>query len=280
MATAEKTKTPPERTKLREAIAACDCAKADVERAEKMLHGAHSMLTKLLGKQSDFARLVDEMSNARAANLKAAIMGEDTLWRDDPSGRFAERLEARDRLEEEIGAMRQTIPTLEAELEAAKRNVETKLYQIDLAAERVFATEADALARDYLDALAQVRSFSNQLWFMANVQVKNDPTRQRAVSNAPVYYGNEVMRKIAMTGHVADACRENPHGDHDLRGGIALRQRMSKAVSSYWLRLHSDPRAQLEVEEPPKPFDPSAMERACEAAGLRTSRSYEPGSMS
>jgi DNA repair exonuclease SbcCD ATPase subunit len=245
------------RNDLQKAIADCESRKEDVTRAENMLHGAHEMLTKLLAKRAEFASLEDEISSARAANIKAAIIGEDAIWRDDPSGRFAERLEARDKIEEEIGAVRQTIPSLENELEDAKRAVEAARFKIEEGAERVFGKEADALAREYLDKLAEVRRMSQQLWFMAHIQVKREPQERR--HNAPIYWGGEVNRQIAMTGHVASAVRENPHGDHDLRGGIALRERMSKAVAQWWQKLHSDPQAQLEMDEPPAPYDFAAL---------------------
>jgi hypothetical protein len=229
----------------------------DVTRAENMLHGAHDMLTKLLARSGDFASLDDEISSARAANVKAAIVGEDTLWRDDPSGRFAERLQARDKIEEEIGAVRQTIPSLERDLDDVKRAVEAARYKIEEEAERVFAQEADALAREYLAKLDEVRRMSQQLWFMADIQVKHEPQKRR--HDAPLYWGGEVTRQIAMTGHVASAVKENVWGDFDARGGIALRERIRRGVTQWWHRLHADPQAQLEMEEPAATYDLDAL---------------------
>jgi hypothetical protein len=246
------------RDNLRTAIESHKAALADVARADSLLGETNRKLIELLSAYSQFDTLDDEIREARAAMTVRAIKhGDGPIPTQEPAG-FASRLVARDNVESELNSVRDAIPILERNLTNAKEHAEQCAYQIDLAAEAVFVVEAEELAARYTAQIRELREVLYTLRFMGARQVKRDPQQRRA-STAPMYWGNEPTRPIAMPKSVLEACHNDCLGTSEMRVGLRARDNVSAAVSNFWGALHSDPDAQLTIDELAEPFNPDAL---------------------
>lgn len=158
-----------------------------------------------------------------------------------------------------MGAVRQTIPLLESELASAKQRVEQAAYQIELCAEAVFIEEAEGMATRYVEMLREVRETLYALRFFGARQVMLDPSQRRPTNGAPMYYGNELSRVIAIPQSVLAVCADDCLGQSEYREGLRKRDAVSAAVSALWGALHSDPDAQLAIAELPPKWDADAL---------------------
>jgi hypothetical protein len=163
------------------------------------------------------------------------------------------------RVEAELASVRQAIPILESQLEAAKRHAEARAYEIEEAVEVVFVAEAETLTARYIEQIRETREVLNTLRFLAARKVQRDPSERGEPSAAPVYYGNETTRQICMPGYIIAACHDDCVGDSEVRGRMRVRGMVSKAVTAYWQRLHGYADAKLEIGQLPPPFDPHAL---------------------
>ncbi|CAJ0857021.1 hypothetical protein AMST5_00976 [freshwater sediment metagenome] len=263
-------KLSPERTALAESINAQRNALAESARAEELLEHAQDKLDELTDKLDEFTGLDAEMRESRAAQTVAAIQNGVGIPTEEPPG-FASRLTGRERVEAELNSIKDAIPVLESQLTSAKRHVEQCAYEIELAVESVFVAEAEELASRYAERLREVREMLYAIRFMGARQVMRDPSQRRA-STAPMYWGNETTRIIAMPQSVVEACADDSLGQSEYRDGLRKRDMVSAAVSALWGALHNNPAAQLAIAELPPPFDYSAIVEEARAAGVTVTR--------
>ncbi|WP_363348298.1 hypothetical protein [Methylocystis echinoides] len=239
------------RQQLREAIKASAAALSELRHAENMLDRAHSLYDSLVEKRDEqFANLDDEMGRARADNLKRAIQGDENAHLLQEPGGFAAALIARDHLDQQIAGVHDSLPVLEAELTDARRAAEEADYTVELCRERVFADEAERLAQEFMQKLAEIRRMSIRLRFMALRQVRRDPNARSLTGGQ--FYGQGHTRNISMPQSVAAAVHEEVMGDFDIRGGLKMREELSTRVADYWARLRIDPEAEFNEDRPQK----------------------------
>lgn len=248
------------RKQLRKAIKANAEALDDMHRAELLLQKAQQLMGSLMEKRSDFDSLDSEIAIARAANLKQALDGDDnTQLLTQPVQGFATKQVARDNLDLQIAGVRDSLPTLQAELDEARGHAAQTDYEVELARERVFISEAQELADDFVQRLLQVRLMSMRLRFMSLKQVRRDPNAHSIAGTGTQFYGAGQLRTISIPREVMDAIGEEVMGSFDRRNPPRIRDDIGRAIQAYWSQLRMDADATLDVDELASACRPSAV---------------------
>jgi tetratricopeptide (TPR) repeat protein len=238
----------PQRQSLAAAIGDYRMALSDVARAEELLQRAQDMAESINEKRAAFAGLSDEIAAVNADNVRRAIMGEDCLLTEPATG-FAGRLVARDSADAQLQSVNEAIPLLREQLEGAKRRLNECDALRDAAAERVIATEADAMAMAHLQKLEALRAEHYVLNFLAMQHVKRAPSENVVASVPGQLYGSGPTRRVQMSPVVNEAISEQILGTSEFRGGLRVREAIGAQVASYFRALKDDPDAALDIGE-------------------------------
>lgn len=240
------------RAALADAIRAQTDAQQALVAAQATSDKAQSLLCDLYAQLSDYDHLDHEIAEARANAVRIALeRGETPDFHAEPAG-YACKLIARERIQSEITALRETIAVLDADVAKAKQHAEQAALNVEWCAEDVLAEEAEALAADYIAKLNELRATAYLLSSLALRQVRKgkDEARFNFPSSAGLYAMTAATRRINMPPIVHEALEENVVGSYERKNGFQLRNQMGALSQQHWAALLRDADAKLDPAKP------------------------------